>query len=190
MDLSKRLVELRKQWNYSQEELAQKLYISRQTISSWENAKTYPDLQSLIILANIYHKSVDDLIKGDIDERKYKAMRQNIRWRYLATIIYLILVYLAFTSIRWIPLTFSLVIIVVLTVLGIENILYLIKFSKKYNLYNIRQILNYLGNTPTYSSKYSRQRLLFQYIIGGILGIAIGLILTALIGIYILQWHF
>ncbi|WP_057736341.1 helix-turn-helix transcriptional regulator [Liquorilactobacillus uvarum] len=64
MDLSKRLVELRKQWNYSQAELAQKLYVSRQTISSWENAKTYPDLQSLIILANIYHKSVDDLIKG------------------------------------------------------------------------------------------------------------------------------
>lgn len=60
MDLSKRLVELRKQWNYSQAELAQKLYVSRQTISSWENAKTYPDLQSLIILANIYHKSVDE----------------------------------------------------------------------------------------------------------------------------------
>ena len=46
MELERRLVELRKE-NLSQEELAEKLYVSRQTISNWERGKTYPDIDSL-----------------------------------------------------------------------------------------------------------------------------------------------
>lgn len=44
MELERRLAELRKEKNVSQEELAEKLYVSRQTISNWERGKTYPDI--------------------------------------------------------------------------------------------------------------------------------------------------
>lgn len=44
MELERRLAELRKEKNVSQEEIAEKLYVSRQTISNWERGKTYPDI--------------------------------------------------------------------------------------------------------------------------------------------------
>ncbi len=51
----------------SQDDLAARVYVSRQTISSWENDKTYPDVQSLILLSEIFGVTVDTLIKGDVE---------------------------------------------------------------------------------------------------------------------------
>lgn len=68
MELERRLVELRKEKNLSQEELAEKLYVSRQTISNWERGKTYPDIDSL-----------DNLIKGDVDAMKYQIDQSQLK---------------------------------------------------------------------------------------------------------------
>lgn len=43
------------------------MYVSRQTVSSWENGKTYPDVQSPLLLSEIFGASVDSLIKGDVE---------------------------------------------------------------------------------------------------------------------------
>lgn len=43
----------------SQDALAEKIYVSRQTISNWENDKNYPDIKSLILLSEVFHISVD-----------------------------------------------------------------------------------------------------------------------------------
>lgn len=51
----------------SQDALAEKIYVSRQTISNWENDKNYPDIKSLILLSEVFHISVDILIKGDVE---------------------------------------------------------------------------------------------------------------------------
>lgn len=48
MELGNRIKELRKAQNINQDELAEKLFVSRQTISNWENDKSYPDIQSVI----------------------------------------------------------------------------------------------------------------------------------------------
>ena len=50
----------------SQDDLAARVYVSRQTISSWENGKTYPDIQSLLLLSEIFDVTVDSLIKEDV----------------------------------------------------------------------------------------------------------------------------
>ena len=63
MELSKRIKELRTEKGWSQEVLAERIYVSRQTISNWETEKSYPDVQSLLILSNIFGVSLDDLIK-------------------------------------------------------------------------------------------------------------------------------
>ena len=63
----------------TQEELADKLYVSRQTISSWENDKSYPDIHSLLMLSDLFGVSLDSLIKGDIEIMKEKVEQTKIQ---------------------------------------------------------------------------------------------------------------
>ena len=68
MELGNRIKELRKAQNINQDELAEKLFVSRQTISNWENDKSYPDIQSVLLLSEIFGVSVDQLLKGDVEK--------------------------------------------------------------------------------------------------------------------------
>ncbi|MCY7164614.1 helix-turn-helix domain-containing protein [Streptococcus gallolyticus] len=79
MELERRLVELRKEKNLSQEELAEKLYVSRQTISNWERGKTYPDINSLLLIATYFGISLDNLIKGDVDIMKHQVDQSQFK---------------------------------------------------------------------------------------------------------------
>lgn len=67
MKIGKRIREHRAELGLSQDDLAARVYVSRQTISSWENDKTYPDVQSLLILSDVFGATVDSLIKGDVE---------------------------------------------------------------------------------------------------------------------------
>ena len=60
-----RLKEARIESGYTQEQIAEQLDVSRQTISSWENGRTFPDIVSVVSLSDIYDVSLDVLIKGD-----------------------------------------------------------------------------------------------------------------------------
>lgn len=70
MTFGKTLKERRSQLDLTQQEVAKKLYISRQTISNWENGKSYPDLDMLIKISDVYHVSIDSLLKGDHELKK------------------------------------------------------------------------------------------------------------------------
>ena len=67
MEIGARIRACRAEAGMSQDDLAARVYVSRQTISSWENGKTYPDVQSLLLLSEIFDATVDSLIKGDVD---------------------------------------------------------------------------------------------------------------------------
>lgn len=60
----------RENLNLSQDELANKVYVSRQTISNWENDRYYPDINSLKILSDIFNVPLDEFIKDDIKKMK------------------------------------------------------------------------------------------------------------------------
>lgn len=79
MELHNRLVDLRKAKSLSQEKLAEKLYVSRQTISNWERGKTYPDIDSLLLIATFFDISLDNLIKGDVDLMKHQVEKAKMR---------------------------------------------------------------------------------------------------------------
>lgn len=66
MDISNQIKTRREAMGLSQEQLAEKLYVSRQTISNWERDKTYPDVQSLLMLSILFDTSIDTLVKGDV----------------------------------------------------------------------------------------------------------------------------
>ena len=78
MELGKRLKDYRSLNKMSQEELADRIYVSRQTISSWENDKSYPDIHSLLLLSEIFKVSLDELVKGDIEIMKEKINQETI----------------------------------------------------------------------------------------------------------------
>lgn len=65
IEIANRLVQLRKQHNLSQEELADKLGISRQAVSKWERAESSPDTDNLISIAKLYNISLDELLKSE-----------------------------------------------------------------------------------------------------------------------------
>ncbi len=65
IEIANRLVQLRKQHGYSQEELAAKLGLSRQAVSKWERAEASPDTDNLIMLSRVYGISLDELLKTD-----------------------------------------------------------------------------------------------------------------------------
>lgn len=65
MNLSQKLQNRRKEMNLTQEEVAEKIHVSRQTISNWETGRTLPDITSLVLISDIYNISLDKLIKED-----------------------------------------------------------------------------------------------------------------------------
>ena len=65
MKIGKKLKDARIKAKFTQEEIAEELNVSRQTISNWENEKSYPDIISVIELSNFYSISLDDLLNGD-----------------------------------------------------------------------------------------------------------------------------
>lgn len=79
MELNAQIKKYRTELNLSQEELAEKVYVTRQTISNWENEKSYPDIHSLLLLSSLFNVSLDQLIKGDIETMKEIIYEQEIK---------------------------------------------------------------------------------------------------------------
>ncbi len=66
LELGNRLAAMRKEKGYSQEELAEKLGVSRQAVSKWERGEASPDTDNLIALANLYGVTLDELVHGKV----------------------------------------------------------------------------------------------------------------------------
>ncbi len=90
MEIGNKIKKYREHINLSQEELANKIYVSRQTISNWENDKSYPDINSLKLLSNIFDVSIDEFIKGDIEKIKKRINEEDLRKYNKLSIIFCI----------------------------------------------------------------------------------------------------
>lgn len=65
MEIGKKLKAARLASGLTQEKVAEEILVSRQTISNWENEKSFPDIVSVIKLSDLYSVSLDELLKGD-----------------------------------------------------------------------------------------------------------------------------
>lgn len=74
MNIGKKIIEIRKERNMTQEDFANIFHVTRQTVSNWENEKSYPDLQTLIRISNEFCVSLDTILKEDI-----RMVKKN-RW--------------------------------------------------------------------------------------------------------------
>ena len=68
MELGEKILELRKKMNFSQEELAEKVNVTRQPISKWELGETCPDIKQAKELSKIFSISLDEMVGNDISE--------------------------------------------------------------------------------------------------------------------------
>lgn len=75
MEIGKQLKEARIKSHLTQEMVSEKINVSRQTISNWENEKSYPDIINIIELSNLYSITLDELIKGD--ERMIEHLEES-----------------------------------------------------------------------------------------------------------------
>lgn len=76
MDFGEQIKQQRKALGISQEEVAKRLFVTRQTISNWENNKNYPDLSTLVKISDVYQVSIDSLLKEDEKLKKYLTKKQ------------------------------------------------------------------------------------------------------------------
>lgn len=79
MEVGAQIKKCRGNLGISQEELAERIYVSRQTISNWETGKSYPDIHSLVLLSTLFNVSLDQLIKGDVEAMKKEIKETEVR---------------------------------------------------------------------------------------------------------------
>ena len=97
MDVGKQIKKFRQDLKLSQEELASKIFVTRQTISNWENGKNYPDVNSLVMLSQL-NTSLDILVKGDVIEMEKQVEQDNVRRFKRDTVIFTVLIILTVVS--------------------------------------------------------------------------------------------
>ena len=82
MQIGEKLKQKRNEAGLSQEVLAEKIGVSRQTVSNWENNRSYPDIGSVLRLSDLYGISLDELLKEDTNMRKHveETAKLPVRW--------------------------------------------------------------------------------------------------------------
>lgn len=79
MELNKQIKKYRTALTLSQEELAEQLYVTRQSVSNWETSKNYPDIHSLLLMSTLFGVTLDELVKGDLNQMKEEIKAEDIK---------------------------------------------------------------------------------------------------------------
>ena len=176
MDIGLQIKKFREQQKISQEELAFKIFVSRQTISNWETNKSCPDVKSLIALSNIFNVSLDNFIKEDIEEMREIVEKTTIKKFNVMSFVFL--VELIIVTISAYPL-FSvdgytgIIIWLCLFTVALYTASKIERFKKKYDIQTYKEILAFIdGKQLTYDEtqqeigKRNYQKIIFAFIAG------------------------
>lgn len=191
MELGNRIKKFREKINMSQEELADKVYASRQTISNWENDKTYPDINSLKLLSNIFDVSLDNLIEGDIENMK-KTINESDRKGFVGlsriyTIELIAMVISAYPLLKYAGVI-GIAIWILFTIITIISAFKIEKIKKEYNIQTYKEIVAFYNNKSLTrdekieeNAKIPYQKFLLS-ILSAIIAIIVFVLLEVLIG--------
>lgn len=98
MNFNEKIKEIRKKQNLTQEQFAEKIFVSRNAVAKWESNRGYPDIQNLITISDVFGISLDDLMKNDKKlTKKIISDSASKKWHILV-IVYLItiIIYIAY----------------------------------------------------------------------------------------------
>ena len=184
MELGSRIKQYRSTHGWNQDDLAEKIYVTRQTISNWENDKSYPDLQSLLLLGSLFGVSLDQLVKGDIEIMQKAIDQQDIRVVNRNAALMTAFVILA--ALSAVPLAewlgwWALVPFGLLFGAALFFALRIEKIKKQYDVQTYREVAAFLEGKTLDEIQQLREsgKRPYQNIIKALAGAAIGLLLAA-----------
>ncbi len=149
MNVGARIKKYREKQNISQDELALKVCVSRQTISNWETNKSYPDIKSLTMLSNIFHVTLDDFIKGDIEEMKRIVSKEKIEKFNIMSYIFLVeMLIVMFSAYPLFTLDgyIGVIIWALFFVITFVTAIVIEKFKKKNDIQTYKEIIAFMEN--------------------------------------------
>lgn len=158
MELGNQIRNHRTARGLSQEDLAERIYVSRQTISNWETDRTYPDVQSLLLLSALFDVTIDELVKGDVEMMK-EALDANkmkkLSYVMLAgMVLSVVLVGPCFKLWGWTGLLIPLAIWAVAMVSSII----VDRMKKQHDIKTYSEILAFMENEPVDREKAANER--------------------------------
>ena len=176
MDIGLQIKKFREQKKFSQEELALKVFVSRQTISNWETNKSCPDVKSLIMLSNIFNVSLDSFIKEDMKEMREIVEKGTIKkfnvmsFVFLAEMIIVAVCAYPFFSIDG---YIGVIIWLCLFAVALYTASKIERFKKNYDIQSYKEILAFMdGKQLTYDEtqqelgKRNYQKIIFAFLAG------------------------
>ena len=191
MQIGNKIKKYRESLNLSQEELAYKIFVTRQTISNWETDKNYPDIKSISLLCNLFDVSLDQFIEGDIEEMKKiiseKELSDYNRISIIFTVEMLVMLLSAYPLLKLAKII-GLIIWIIISVITLITAIKIEKIYKKYDIRTYKEIVAFTeGKTLTKNeqieekAKRPYQKILLG-IASGIIAIIIFILLELLIG--------
>lgn len=141
MNFSKQLKKYRELSKFSQETLAEKIYVTRQTISKWENDRSYPDIHNLVALSILFDISLDELVKGDMNTMKNvianEKMNKNSKGMNLFLFLTLIIGVPSIIILGW----WGFIPFIILWVISMYFALRIEQDKKKYDIKTYKEII-------------------------------------------------
>ena len=188
MELGKQIKKYRAEVDLSQEELANKIFVSRQTISNWENDKNYPDIKSLVLMSEIFRVSLDNLIKGDVERMKKEIDTQEyVKFQKDSTIFTVLFIALLIVPVPLVMLWKWLGMALYLCLFGITMYfaVRIEKYKKKYDIQTYKEIVAFTEGKSLDEIEKAREegKRPYQKVLlaagSAVLGVIIALIMTA-----------
>lgn len=189
MEIAAQIRKHRTESGLSQKDMADKIFVTRQTVSNWENSKSYPDIQSLLLLSQLFGVSVDQLIKGDLETMKQEISQEavdsfNRESRIFAVmcivsaVTFIPLAALALARDQW----WAIALWAIMYAVTMYEAFRVEKLKKNHNLHTYREIVAYSeGRTlEELEAAEERGKRPYQAVFKVLAGAAVGVLLAAL----------
>ncbi|MBB1078440.1 helix-turn-helix transcriptional regulator [Limosilactobacillus sp. STM2_1] len=139
MSFGKQILAQRKKLGFTQQNVADKLHITRQTLSKWENDKSYPDLKLLLALSDLYHVPVDSLLRENEDLTNYlNRNKASQSFNIIRGLFWLLMGFYFDTSINyWSNILIPIIILVIMEYLAFKESFFLGNHWTKQKTYTI-----------------------------------------------------
>ncbi len=189
MNLGSQIKKYRVEFSMSQDELAEKVFVSRQSISNWENDKTYPDIKSLLLLSEVFQVSLDQLIKGDLEIMKKEISTQELanfqKDSAIMTVFFLLML------ISPIPLAhfldwWGMAVYLVICVVGLYYAFRVEKHKKKFDIQTYKEINAFLEGKTLDEIEKAREegKRPYQKILLAVGAAALALVVCAIMALF------